>query len=52
MAFSQTCISLETGFLSFVEVFRGAEYNGKGLKALALTISDILYNIFSTHIFA
>ena len=29
----------------------GAEHNGKWLKALALTISDIPYNIFSKHIF-
>ena len=30
----------------------GAEHNGKGLKTLALTISEILYSIFSKHIFA
>ena len=30
----------------------GAERNGKGLKALALTISEIPYSIFSKHIFA
>ena len=29
-----------------------AEHNGKGLKALALTISEIPHNIFSKHIFA
>ena len=29
-----------------------AEHNGKGLKALALTISEILHSIFSKHIFA
>ena len=28
-----------------------AEHNGKGLKALAFTISEILYSIFSKHIF-
>ena len=28
-----------------------AEHNGKGLKALALTISEILHSIFSKHIF-
>ena len=30
----------------------GAEHNGKGLKALAFTISEIPYSIFSKHIFA
>ena len=29
-----------------------AEHNGKGLKVLALTISEILHSIFSKHIFA
>ena len=29
-----------------------AEHNGKGLKGLALTISEILHSIFSKHIFA
>ena len=29
-----------------------AEHNGKGLKALALTISEIPHSIFSKHIFA
>ena len=29
-----------------------AEHNGKGLKALAFTISEIPHNIFSKHIFA
>ena len=29
-----------------------AEHNGKGLKALAFTISEIPYNIFSKHIVA
>ena len=33
-------------------VFRGAEHNGKGLKALAFTISEIPQSIFSKHIFA
>ena len=33
-------------------MFRGAEHNGKGLKALAFTISEIPYSIFSKHIFA
>ena len=28
------------------------EYNGKGLKALAFTISEIPHSIFSKHIFA
>ena len=29
-----------------------AEHNGKGLKALAFTISEIPHSIFSKHIFA
>ena len=29
MAFSQTCFRVESGFLSFLEVFLGAEHNGK-----------------------
>ena len=44
---------LESGFLSFLElqksstsnVFRGAEHNGKGLKAPAFTVSEILHSI-------
>ena len=30
----------------------GAEHNGKGLKALAFTVSDISYSNFSKLIFA
>ena len=33
-------------------MFRGTEHNGKGLKALAFTISEIPHSIFSKHIFA
>ena len=33
-------------------IFRGAEHNGKGLQALAFTISEIPHSIFSKHIFA
>ena len=32
--------------------FQGAEHNGKGLKALAFTVSEISHSIFSKHIFA
>ena len=56
--FLKTCFSLENGFLLFLELqksllvsFRDAEHNVKGLKVLALTISDIHHNIFSKHIF-
>ena len=35
-----------------VSYFGGAEHNGKGLKALAFTISEIPHSIFSKHIFA
>ena len=33
-------------------MFRGTEHNGKGLQALAFTISEIPHSIFSKHIFA
>ena len=33
-------------------IFRGAEHNGKDLKALAFTISEIPHSIFSKHISA
>ena len=29
-----------------------AEHNGKGLKALAFTVSEILHSIFSKHVIA
>ena len=45
MVFSQTCFREESGFLSFLEVFRGAEHNGKGLKALAFTVFEIANSI-------
>ena len=52
-SFSQnSCFRVESGFLSFLDVFMGAEHNEKGLKALAITISEILYSIFTKHIFA
>ena len=65
--FLKTHFCLESGFLSFLVLEQRwlayhctnladepnlAEHNGKGLKALALTISEILHSIFSKHIFA
>ena len=52
MAFSQTCFRVESGFLSFLEVFRGAEHNGKCLKNLTFTVSEIHHSIFSKPISA
>ena len=34
------------------KLYRDAEHNGSGLKALAFTISDIPHSIFSKHISA
>ena len=52
MAFFQTCFRVESGFLSFLEVFRDAEHNGKCLRTLTFTVSEILHSILSKHIFA
>ena len=52
MAFSQTCFRVESGYLSFLEGYRGAEHNGKCLKTLAFTVFEIPHNILSKHIFA
>ena len=51
MAFSQTCFRVESGFLSFLEVFRGAECNGKCFKNLTFTVSEIHHSILDKHIF-
>ena len=57
-AFSQNTFMLRK-WLSFVprtpeiptsKSFQGAEHNGKGLKALPFTISEIPHSIFSKHI--
>ena len=57
--FLKTHLCIESGFLLCLELqksllvsFRGAEHNGKGLKALAFTTSEIPVSIFSKHIFA
>ena len=65
--FLKTHFCLESGFLSFLipeqrwlayhytnlaDETTLAEHNSKGLKALALTISEITHSIFSKHIFA
>ena len=65
--FLKTHFCLESGFLSFLipeqrwlayhytnlaDETTLAEHNGKGLKALALTISEIVHSIFSKHTFA
>ena len=47
MAFSQTCFMGESGFLSFLEGFRGAEHNGKGLITPIFTVSEIHHSILS-----
>ena len=57
--FLKTHFCLESGFLSFLElhksllvIFTGVlNYNGKGLKVLAFTISEIPHSIFSKHIY-
>ena len=51
---------LDSGFLFFLELPEiptskfsgGAEYNGKGLKALAFTVCEIIHSILSKYIFA
>ena len=57
--FLKTHFCLESCFLLFLEipnhykkVVKGVEDNGKGLKALAFTVSEISHSIFSKHIFA
>ena len=59
-AFSQNMFLLRK-WLSFIPrtpvspyklVFRGAEHNGKGLKALTFTVSEIIHCIFSKHVLA
>ena len=51
MAFFKTCLRVEISFLSFLEVFRGAEHNGIGLKTLTFTVSEIHHSILSKHTF-
>ena len=57
--FLKTDFCLESGFLSFLELqksllvsFQGCWTHGKGLKALASTVSEIPHSIFSKQIFA
>ena len=51
MTFFQTCLRVESGFLSFLEIFRGAEHNGKCLKTLTFTMCLIysLQHFVNTH---